>query len=78
MSAQEFRKAINATGTPVAWLAKATGRSKGAIRRWLDGSAQPPAEIIEWLKSRAASPPPTFAPDPRKKNLPSSLARPPL
>jgi len=70
MSAEEFRAALAATGVSVAWLAKATGRSKGAFRRWLNGSAQPPPTLTNWLITRAANPPPTFRPDPRKKNLP--------
>jgi hypothetical protein len=70
MSAQEFRAALDATGVSVAWLAKATGRSKSAFRRWMDGSARPPPELIAWLERRADNPPPMFQPDPRKKNLP--------
>jgi hypothetical protein len=70
MSGQEFRDAIDATGVSVAWLAKATGRSKSAFRRWMDGSARPPPTLMNWLITRAANPPPTFQPDPRKKNLP--------
>jgi hypothetical protein len=69
---KEFRKLLDDTGVSIAWLAKSTGRSKGAFRRWLDGSAQPPEELWEWLEERADNPPPTFEPDPRKKkkNLP--------
>lgn len=68
MSAEEFRAALDATGVSVAWLAKATGRSKSAFRRWMDGSARPPPSLLHWLITRAANPPPTFYPDPRKKN----------
>jgi hypothetical protein len=69
MSAEAFRAALDATGTPIAWLAKAIGRSKGAIRRWIDGSAQPPPELVEWLHTRASNPPPKFNPHrPLKKN----------
>ena len=68
MSGQEFRNALDATGVSVAWLAKATGRSKGAFRRWMDGTARPPPTLLHWLIARAANPPPIFQPDPRKKN----------
>ena len=70
MSAQEFRAALEATGVSVAWLAKATGRSKSAFRRWMEGTARPPPTLMNWLVTRASNPPPMFRPDPRKKNLP--------
>jgi hypothetical protein len=68
MSGHEFRHALEATGVSIAWLVKATGRSKSAFRRWMDGSARPPPTLMNWLITRAANPPPIFYPDPRKKN----------
>lgn len=34
----------------------------GAVRRWIDGSAKPPAEVVAWLQRRAGDPPPRQKP----------------
>jgi hypothetical protein len=35
-------------------LAAATGYSPGAVHRWCDGTAKPPADVVAWLKACAA------------------------
>lgn len=40
------------------WLARMTGYSLGAVKRWCDGTAAAPAAIVAWLRERIATPPP--------------------
>jgi hypothetical protein len=67
----DFHILSRATGISRPWLAAAIGRTRTAIDRWCDGTARPPAAVVEWLERRAADPPPilapvreTFSPDP--------------
>ena len=42
------------------WLAAQVARTRSAVDRWCDGTAQPPAEVTAWLDRRIADPPPVL------------------
>jgi hypothetical protein len=60
MTPTEFRTALDALGIGLAPLARLTGRTPDAARRWADGSAAVPAPLAEWLRRHAANPPPVL------------------
>jgi hypothetical protein len=53
-----FASMLRAAGVSRPWLARQTGRSRGAVDRWCNGTAQPPAAVVAWLQRRIADPPP--------------------
>jgi hypothetical protein len=61
MPVTEFSRLLRAAGVSRRWLAAQTGRTRSAVDRWCDGSAQPPPEVVEWLRRRVADPPPRLA-----------------
>lgn len=62
----EFPVSLAAAGINVTWLARMTGRPHGTVRRWVDGTASPPPELLIWLGRRLDDPPPAIAPRPPK------------
>jgi len=58
----DFAALLAEVGVSRPWLASRTGRSLGAVARWCDGTAEPPAAVLAWLVARAAHPPPRLAP----------------
>ena len=53
-----FRALLTEAGVSFPWLARQTGRPVPTIRRWADGSASAPTELVAWLKRRINDPPP--------------------
>ncbi|MDO9712474.1 hypothetical protein [Paracraurococcus lichenis] len=57
----DFAALLAEAGVSRPWLAARTGRTRGAVDRWCDGSAEPPAEVMDWLRRRLADLPPVLA-----------------
>jgi hypothetical protein len=60
MAISHFATLLRAAGVSRPWLARQTGRSRGAVDRWCNGTAQPPAAVVAWLQRRISDPPPTL------------------
>jgi hypothetical protein len=60
-----FASMLRAAGVSRPWLAARTGRTRSAVDRWCDGTARPPAEVVEWLQRRLTDLPPRLPPDRR-------------
>jgi hypothetical protein len=54
----EFSSLLRAAGVSRPWLAARTGRTRSAVDRWCNGTAQAPAEVVARLERRLADPPP--------------------
>lgn len=58
----DFRALLHAAGVSRPWLAEQVGRTRQAVDRWCDGTAQPPADVVAWLQRRISDPPPRLKP----------------
>jgi len=56
----DFPTLARTAGVTRPWLAQQTGRSRSAVDRWFDGSAEAPAPVVEWLERRISDPPPVL------------------
>jgi hypothetical protein len=66
-----FVALLKATGVSRPWLAAQTGRTRSAVDRWCDGTAQPPTEVLAWLYRRLQDPPPRL---PKRRDHPKAEA----
>jgi transcriptional regulator with XRE-family HTH domain len=64
-----FVALLRAAGVSRPWLARATGRTRSAVDRWCNGTAQPPAEVLAWLYRRLQDPPPRL---PKRRGQPKA------